>query len=152
RFYRDLGRQKIKERPRDAQAHLELGLVEMDNFGNLDEALFLFHRACEINTKFSVAWFFHGVVLFRKKQFGEALRSFAQAERLGHRTALVAESQADAYYNSGQFSQAAKSYEAALRREAQNPLIESKLGLAKIRCGESDAGLSSLYHARETQP
>ena len=36
RLYRELGREKVRERPRDAQAHLELGLVEMDNFGNLD--------------------------------------------------------------------------------------------------------------------
>src|SRR5262249_366871 len=42
RFYRDLGRQKLREMPSNAQAHLELGLVEMDNFANLEEAQRLF--------------------------------------------------------------------------------------------------------------
>src|SRR5262249_13725288 len=77
RFYRELGRQKIWELPRDAQAHLELGIVEMDNFGNLDEALRLFQRACQLNPRFGVAWFFEGVVLLRKNRFADALKSLA---------------------------------------------------------------------------
>ena len=31
-FYRRLGQQKVREMPKNAQAHLELGLVELDNF------------------------------------------------------------------------------------------------------------------------
>jgi tetratricopeptide (TPR) repeat protein len=152
RLYRELGREKVRERPRDAQAHLELGLVEMDNFGNLDEALRLFQRACQLNPRFGVAWFFEGVVLLRKGSYTEALKSLSQAERQGHRTALVAESQGDAHYNSGAFSAAAKSYEIALQREPESPQLVSKAGLAQIRTGDVEVGLRKLQRAIEMRP
>jgi len=152
RFYRELGREKIRERPRDAQAHLELGLVEMDNFANLDEALHLFERACELNSKLGIAWFFFGIAHLRKSNYAKALQSFAQAERSGHRTALVAESCGDAHYNSGAFRDAANSYELALRREPSNPVFESKLGLALVRAGDAASGIQHLQHARELRP
>lgn len=152
RLYRELGREKVRERPRDAQAHLELGLVEMDNFGNLDEALRLFQRACQLNPRFGVAWFFEGVVLLRKGSYTEALKSLSQAERQGHRTALVAESQGDAHYNSGAFSAAAKSYEIALQREPESPQLVSKAGLAQIRTGDVEVGLRKLQRAIGMRP
>src|SRR5262249_14379671 len=139
------------ELPRDAQAHLELGIVEMDNFGNLDEALRLFQRACQLNPRFGVAWFFEGVVLLRKNRFADALKSLAQAERQGHRTALVAEARADAYYKSGSFLAAAKNYEVALSREPSNPLFEGKLGLAFVRANDPEGGLQRLQHAIESR-
>src|SRR5690606_28118797 len=58
RFYRDLGRKKVQEMPGNAQAHFELGLVELDNFHNDAEALRCFERACRLNPRLSVAWFF----------------------------------------------------------------------------------------------
>jgi tetratricopeptide (TPR) repeat protein len=124
----------------------------MDNFGNPGEALKLFQRACQLNPRFGIAWFFAGVVFLRKGSFAEALKSLAQAERSGHRTALVAECQGDANYNSGLFSAAAKSYELALHREPSNPVFESKLGLASVRASAADSGLRHLYRAREIRP
>lgn len=152
RFYRSLGREKIRERPRDAQAHLELGLVEMDNFGDLDEALRLFRHACELNPKFGIAWFFLGIANLRKNLYQEALQAFEKAERSGHRTALLAESRGDAFYNSGDFRAAAKSYAVAAQREDENPVFASKLGLALLRAGNSDAGLAQLRQARHRRP
>ena len=54
-FYRELGKLKIGEMPGNAQAHLELGLVELDNCGNFSEALALF-RACLHAQAASWAW------------------------------------------------------------------------------------------------
>ena len=151
RFYRELGREKVRERPRDAQAHLELGLVEMDNFGNLDEALRLFRRACELNPGFGIAWFFLGIAHLRKSSYREALRAFDRAARSGHQTALLAESKGDALYNSGDFRSAAKSYAVAAQREAENPVFASKLGFALVRAGDADAGLERLLLARDSR-
>jgi glycosyltransferase involved in cell wall biosynthesis len=149
RLYRELGRAKIRERPFDAQAHFELGLVEMDNFGDLGEALRLFQRGCQLNPRFALAWFFAGVVFLRKERYKDALKSLARAERLGHRTALVAEYQGDAHYNSGTFSSSAKYYECALRREPESPQLMSKTGLAHVRTGDVERGLRSLRSAIE---
>ncbi|HYK40164.1 MAG TPA: tetratricopeptide repeat protein [Candidatus Eremiobacteraceae bacterium] len=121
----------------------------MDNFGDLDEALRLFRRACQLNSHFGVAWFFEGVVLLRKGKYADAIESLAQAERRGHRTALVAELRGDAYYNSGEFSNAAKFYELALLREPESPQLTSKVGLAGVRSGDIEGGLSKLQKAIE---
>jgi glycosyltransferase involved in cell wall biosynthesis/Tfp pilus assembly protein PilF len=151
-LYRELGRQKLRDKPDDAQAHLELGLVEMDNFANLDEALHLFRRACQLNARLAQAWFFHGLVLLRRERCAEALQSLAKAESLGHRTALVAETQGDAFYNLGSFPQAASSYQTALRRDPPNPWVASKLGLALVRIGNPVAGLQHLTAAIQSSP
>jgi len=152
RFYRELGRQKIQEMPRNAQAYLELGLVELDNFGNLAEALELFQRAHTLNPRLGVAWFFSGVTLLRLGRATDALRPLEEAERRGHATALVAETRGDAFYNAGDFSSACLCYELALRRAPQLPALESKLGLAEVRKGRAETGLKRMGSALATQP
>jgi glycosyltransferase involved in cell wall biosynthesis len=152
RFYRELGRQKLRDMPNDAQAHLELGIVELDNFANLDEALRLFSEACRLNPGFAIAWFFQGLGHLRKERFSEALRCLRKSESLGHHTPLVAETIGDAFYNSGKFCDAARSYEIALHREPGNPWMTSKLGLALVRSGSRAAGLSHLRAAINRLP
>jgi tetratricopeptide (TPR) repeat protein len=152
RFYRDLGRQKLLEMPTDAQAHLELGIVEMDNFANLPEALQLFSTACRLNPRLATAWFFQGLVLHRLDRFAEALRCLEKSQALGHSPALVAEISGDALYNSGAFAHAVRSYQSALQREPSNPWLASKLGLALVRTGETVAGIRHLNSAIQTAP
>jgi tetratricopeptide (TPR) repeat protein len=152
RLYRELGCIKILERPQDAQAQFELGLVEMDNFGNVDEALRLFQLACELNPRLGVAWFFRGLLLLRADRLAESLQCLAEAEQHGHRTALVAEAQGDAHCNSADFVSAIKCYRLAIRREPNNPNFESKLGLARVRSGDPSSGLRELRRARDSRP
>ena len=92
-FYRRLGREKLIEMPENAQAHLELGLVELDNFGNLEEALALFERACQLDPHLGVAWFFRGVTLSKLRRLRDALKCLSEAEREGHLTSLLYETQ-----------------------------------------------------------
>jgi glycosyltransferase involved in cell wall biosynthesis len=148
-LYRALGLQKIKDMPRDAQAHFELGLVELDNFSNAEGGLALFHRARNLNPKFAEAWFFEGVALVKLVRYDDALQSLLQAERLGHRTALVAEVAGEAYYNAGKFAEACDSYERARQRSTDDhdPSLQSKLGMAQVRAGKDEPGLRSLRQA-----
>ena len=152
RFYRQLGRQKIREMPENAQARLELGLVEMDNFGNLPEALVLFERACQLNPRLGVAWFFQGLTLLKLERLSEALECLGEAERRGHSTSLVAETRGDALYNCKQFGRACESYELALKRDAGNLLLESKLGLARVRTGSTERGLAQIRRTVANKP
>jgi len=151
-LYRELGRQKILEMPENSQAHLELGLVELDNFSNAEEARKLFDRACRIEPGFALAWFFQGVALSKLDRHEPALACFEHAEQFGQRTALAAELAADSLYNLGQFPRAAKTYQTALRRDPRNPLLESKLGLADLRSGNLVAGLGRLRRAVAARP
>jgi tetratricopeptide (TPR) repeat protein len=151
-FYRTLGQQKIDEMPDNAQAHLELGLVELDNFHNFLEALSLFQRACELNPRLGVAWFFQGLTLIKLDRFAESLQALAQAERNGHRTALVAETIADAHYNLKNYDRASLHYARALKLDRQNPQLQSKLGLATLRSGKIDSGLRQIRGALAAKP
>jgi len=151
-FYRELGRLKISEMPDNAQAHLELGLVELDNFGNLHEALSLFERACELKPRLGVAWFFAGLVHFKTGNYDDALRCLRQAEGCGHATPFVAETIGDALYNQAYFSQAVNAYKKALKHFPNSPLLESKLGLAIVRNGSIEQGLKRIRRSVEQQP
>jgi tetratricopeptide (TPR) repeat protein len=151
-FYRRLGKQKLREMPQDAQAHLELGLVELDNFGNLPEALALFERACQLSPSLGVAFFFQGLTLVKLQRWREALKFLSEAAQLGHTTCLVYETQGDAHYNLKEYGPACKCYDRALHRSAGNPILHSKLGLAVVRAGNVERGLSLVRQAVEVQP
>jgi tetratricopeptide (TPR) repeat protein len=151
-FYRRLGREKLREWPQSAQAHLELGLVELDNFGNLEEALEMFERACRLNPRFGVAWFFRGLTLTKLRRLRDALKCLSEAERQGHLTSLVYETQGDAHYHLKEYSLACEKYDRALHRNVGNPLLESKLGLAVVRAGNVERGLGLIRQAVESKP
>jgi len=151
-FYRDLGRLKLKENPNDAQAHLEVGIVELENLGNVAQALQDFERACSLNPRFGVAWFFAAKSHFRLGRFPDALRSLKRAESAGHGTAAVAQLAGDAHYNLGDYHAAHASYTLALQRDPSSPAISSKLGLAEVRVGKPGTGLARIRRAIESHP
>ena len=151
-FYRELGRQKVRDMPENSQAHFELGVSELENFGNLQEALAAMQRSCELNPQFGVAWFFAGVCNFRLGEFPAALACFQHAERTGHTTALTAEMAGDTCYNLGDYPAAETRYRRALKREPASSALQSKLGLAEARGGNARAGLRRIHKAIESQP
>jgi hypothetical protein len=148
-FYRDLGRLKLAETPNDAQAHLEIGIVELENLGNVAEALRYFERACALNPRFGVAWFFAGKSQFRLGHYPDALRSLRRAEAAGHTTAAVAELAGDVNYNLGDYQAARASYSHALKRDPASPALQSKLGLAEVRTGKPASGVARIRRAIE---
>jgi len=150
-FYRELGRQKIKELPQNAQAHFELGLVELDYFHNNEEAARLFSKACELNKKLAVAWFFRGIALSRLQQDKEALDCFATAKSLGVNTAALAEAEGDAFYNCKKLPEARMAYRRALQIENSTGVL-SKLGLTEYRMNQFEPGLKKLKTALATDP
>jgi len=151
-FYRQLGQQKVAEMPEDGQAHLELGIVELENLGNVNEALPYFQRACELKPEYGVAWFFRAKCHFRLGQFAEAARFLREAEGAGHKTAGVAELAGDTHYNLGDYEAACACYRRASKRSAASPGIESRLGLAEARTGKVQSGLRRIRRAIEAEP
>jgi tetratricopeptide (TPR) repeat protein len=152
RFYRELGKLKILDMPRNAQAHLELGLLELNNFGDMQKALACFERACELNPRFGIAWFFAGVTNIHREEYSAALRCLREAERCGHATAAVAESLGDTYYNIGEFAESVEAYILALKRLPESPQLESKLGFALGRTGAQEEALLRMTRALLQQP
>jgi len=151
-FYRELGREKVRDMPENSQAHFELGVSELENFGNIQEALVAIQRSCELTPEFGVAWFFAGVCHFRLGEFPAALACFQHAERAGHATAWNAEMAGDTCYNLGDYEAAETRYRRALKRDPDNATLQSKLGLAEARGGNARAGLRRIHKAIEGQP
>jgi glycosyltransferase involved in cell wall biosynthesis len=165
-MYRELGRRKIRERPQDAQAHLELGLVEFDNFHNYQEALLCFHRSCELNPKLGVNWLFAALAALRLERYEPALTYIRGAQGHGYNSPLVLETEGDAQYNLGNFGEAGRLYRKANKSGQGSPLhpnapktgtlgaplLESKLAMAELRCGETDTALRRLRRALREAP
>jgi len=151
-LYRDLGKLKVAEMPRNAQAHLELGLTELENLGNVGEALECFESACRLKPRLGVAWFFAGVAHFRLGNYQESIQRLSQAERHGRRTPATAEIIGDAHYNLGEFAGAVRAYERALSLAPESAVLESKFGLASVRDGKAEAGLQRIRHALGLKP
>jgi glycosyltransferase involved in cell wall biosynthesis len=152
RLYRELGRRKVEEMPLNAQAHFELGLVEFDNFHNYEEALRHFRRACELNPRLAVSWLFAALAALELKQPGPALAYVQGAEAQGYSGPLVLETAGDVYYNLGQVQEAARLYRKACKALADSPLLQSKLALAELRCGDVDPALRRLRRALREEP
>ena len=151
-FYRQLGRQKVLEMPDNAQAHFELGLLEFDNFHDYAAACRCFVRACELNPRLAVAWLFLGLAQLRLRSYEEALSSLQKCDRLGYPSSLLPETKGDVFYNLGQFRDASRCYERALRKCPGNAALESKLGLSMVRAGRKDKGMPLLSAAPFKQP
>jgi tetratricopeptide (TPR) repeat protein len=151
-FYRDLGRQKVQDMPENSQAHFELGVSELENFGNVEDALRSIERSCELNPKFGVAWFFAGVCQARLREFAKAAKCLERAADCGHTTSAVAELMGDVQYNLGDFDSAAAGYRRALKRTPGHPALESKLGLAEARLGNPHGGLKKMARAIANEP
>ncbi|HXE31544.1 MAG TPA: glycosyltransferase [Terriglobales bacterium] len=151
-LYRELGRRKALERPQDAQAQFELGVIEFDNFHHDAEALRCFERALRLEPKFALAWFFGGAALMRLGHAREALEFWEQARAHGYGEAKLEEWEGDAHYQLEQFEQAAASFRRAAQRRGAVPAVTSKLGLAELRAGERDKGLQRLRLAARRDP
>ncbi|HWG38298.1 MAG TPA: glycosyltransferase [Terriglobales bacterium] len=151
-LYRELGRRKTLERPHDAQAHFELGVIEFDNFHQDAEALRCFERALRLQPDFALAWFFGGAALLRLGHPREALEFWAQARAQGYSAAKLEEWEGDAHYQLEQFAQAAASFRQAAQRRGAVPAVSSKLGLAELRAGERAKGLQRLRLAAMRDP
>jgi glycosyltransferase involved in cell wall biosynthesis len=150
-LYRQLGQKKVQEIPDNAQAHLELGLGELD-FNNNEEALKSLRAACRLDPRLGTAWSFQGLALVRLGRPAEALEALERAKSLCGNSAALAETEGDAHYNLQDFDAARRCYKRALNVLEQAPSVESKLGLAEVRLGRTRAGLKRLRHAVEQAP
>ena len=151
-YYRQLSRKKIADMPANAQAHFELGVLELDYFRDNSAALSSFEQACRLNPKLGVAWFFAGVTHLRLAAFDAAIRCFDSAEKLGQASAELRELRGDAEYNSAKYCEARKSYARALAHAKKSPALASKLGLTEVRTGAALEGFRRLTDAIQAAP
>lgn len=152
KLYLELGRLKVQEMPDDAQAHLELGLQQMDNFQNYGEALRCFDRACILEPANHDAWLFAGMAALRANRPADAIERLRHVPEHGHCAALLAETLGEAYFLVQDFTLAAKYYNRAAKLLPANPFLESKAGLCELRAGRIAAGIRKMHQALNRVP
>lgn len=152
KLYRELGRQKVRERPNDAQAHFELGIEELDTFRDPAAALACFERVIQLNPQSHRGWAFAGVAMVRLERFQEGLKRLRRAEELGGRNAVVFEAQGDAWYRLGNMKAARRGFLLAQKHGASSAVVESKIGVCEVRLGETELGVRRMRTAIEREP
>lgn len=152
KFYRDLGRLKVEERPNDPQAHIELGLQEYEHFQNYEEALRCFERALELAPDAKPAWLFTAMIHLELGNDREALVAVEFAKGKGPGGVLATHLRADALFNLGLLKEARDEYRRSLRISKDDPFLLSKLGLTEVRLGRTQAGFGKLRRAIATAP
>jgi glycosyltransferase involved in cell wall biosynthesis len=140
--YRDMGRRKVADNPHDARACLELGIVELENFGNEQESLQHFERACKLEPTLGVAWFFAGKCQFKLEDYESALQSLHFAKINGYETTAAAEIAGDANCKLGRYEAACAAYERALVMSPANDTIMAKLNSAESRLSTDSTHVS----------
>ncbi len=151
-LYRQLLQKKAQETPKEAQAHMELGLAEIDVTHDIQAALNCFSAATRLNPRLGAAWLYQGLALRSLGRPMEALEALERAKSVSGQTADLAEGQGDAYYDLEDFDAARRCYKRALTFRKQWPAIESKLGLTEVRLGRTRGGLERLREAIKSQP
>ncbi len=151
-FYRELGREKVREMPENAMAYYELAFEESQHFHDYAAALPLYKRACELNPRFGPAWLFYGKTLGQLGQYREALVALERAGEANTQMASVLEARGDAHYSLGEFEETQRCYQQVIDLAGESAPVESKIGFTEIRLGRVEAGLARLRHAVELTP
>jgi glycosyltransferase involved in cell wall biosynthesis len=151
-FYRELGRLKVKEEADNPFAWFELGLLEYQTFQNMDAALACFRQTVKLHPPFTRAWLFIAMIHLDSNRPFEALVALEQAEKREEAAGFRERLKGDAYFNLGQISQARAAYRNAIKLEDNSPVVQSRLGFAEVRMGETQLGLAMLQKAVEESP
>lgn len=151
-FYRELGRLKVKEEADNPFAWFELGLLEYQTFQDKDAALSCFRQTVKLHPPFTRAWIFIAMIHLDSNRPFEALVALEEAEKREEAAGFRERLKGDAYFNLGQITQSRTAYEKALKLGEDGPLVRSRLGLAEVRLGETQAGFARLQRAVDESP
>jgi tetratricopeptide (TPR) repeat protein len=160
-LYRDLGRAKVEEEPRNAMAWFELGGIELSRFNNQPVAMQCLQTAVALEARLLDAWI---LLFYLHDSRGEYDLAFAVYSRLVAMNAMIpfniVQRCGDYLHDRGQLDKARNCYRQALDQAAaypdgstQNDLwaVESKLGYTEVRLGLRN-GLQKLTRAAAEAP
>jgi len=150
--YRLMLHKKVQEMPEDVPAHLELARAELYVFGDVEEAWKAAATACRLNPRLGTAWLYQGLALRYLGRPGEALEALERAKSFCGASAELVEGEGDAHYDLQDFGAARRCYKRALTHHRRRSGLESKLGLAEVRLGRTQAGLRRLRLAVQQEP
>jgi len=146
--YHQLGLKKVESNPRDAWAHYELGLSELEHRKNPAAALRRFEWSIGLDPGNRNAWIYAGLCYSRLGNPEAAQRCLDRVAQDGFQSRMLAEVQGDLYFQKGDVEAAQRCFALA----GNSPVMASKLGACEVRMGHVAAGLRRIEDAVKREP
>jgi Flp pilus assembly protein TadD/TolB-like protein len=124
--------------------------------GNDDEdvtqALHLFKEAVKLDGKFAMAWRQQGDLLFREKQYAEAIEAYQAFLSVGRRNAVIYRRLGNAQFAQHDAMRAVDAYKRGLQLDGRDYQLHLDLGLAYAALRDYANATKTLLRALEVKP
>ncbi len=152
RYPEKLWEEAIERYPENADAHLNLGVVEMKN-GRPDKALHNWLHAVELRKLRNPQAFNNiGEIYFQRGEIRKALEYFKEAARQDPQLHYAWRNMGDAFYELGEDAAAEESYHRALALVPDEPELYNNLGLVLERRKNFPGAEKAYQKAMELDP
>ena len=152
RLYHGLGLKKLAANPNNYQAHLEVGMSELDYAKNPAEALKHFEAARSLEPGRSINWLYSGICCIRLGNLIEARNCLAHAANLDSSNPLLHNAMGDLYFQTGDYVNSCQAYKKAQALGDTSPLSSAKLGAAEVQLGDGKKGVERVQRAVAQSP
>jgi tetratricopeptide (TPR) repeat protein len=152
RFYHRLGLRKLRDEPRNFEAHLQLGIGELIQMGNPEEALPYLRTTVALRPRDSRGWLYLGICLLRLARPEEAQKSLLRARSLGETNPALADALGDTYMMMDKYERALANYRKAHGIGGLSPTTDAKIGAAEVYLGDPEPGLERIRRALRRDP
>jgi tetratricopeptide (TPR) repeat protein len=152
RYYHSLGLQKLALNPDSFQAHLEIGMSELDGGQHPAAALPHFQKACSLEPRSPLARLYAGICLGRMGRSAEARASLLFSVRLDPSNPLPHSALGDLYFQGGDYANSREAYRSAQALGDSSQLSSAKLGAAEVQLGECEKGVDRIQRAIAESP
>ena len=150
--YLRIGQRKADERPRDPQAHFELG-VQYAELADYAEAIACFERALSVSPRYQDARFRIGLCRYELKDYEGALAAFhASADSGTARRSDIALAEGNAFRELGRFDAAEQAFRRALTSQPALPAAAMNLALLFVAQQRSADAIASVIDATRRFP
>ena len=130
-----------------------LSLAEMGNDDeDVTQALHLFKEAVKLDAKFAMAWRQQGDLLFREKQYAEAIEAYQAFLSVGRRNALIYRRLGNALFAQHDATRALDAYKRGIQLDGRDYQLHLDLGLAYAALRDYANATKTLLRALEVKP
>jgi tetratricopeptide (TPR) repeat protein len=123
-----------------------------DDDEDVTRAVHLFKEAVRLDGRFAMAWRQQGDLLFRQKQYAEAIEAYQAFLSVGRRNALVYRRLGNAYFAQHEAPRALDAYKRGLQLDGGNYQLHLDLGLAYAALQDYANATKTLLRALEVKP
>jgi tetratricopeptide (TPR) repeat protein len=130
--------------------------LSLADMGNDDEdvrqALHLFKEAVKLDAKFAMAWRQQGDLLFREKQYAEAIEAYQAFLSVGRRNPVIYRRLGNAQFAQHDAMRAVDAYKRGLQLDGRDYQLHLDLGLAYAALRDYANATKTLLRALEVKP